>query len=307
MLVYAGQVKLTPDWLRGEPLGLWLRERTEGTWIAPLFQQDWLIVLACWAVIALHVLGAPLLLQRRTRLPVFLLYCAFHGANAFFFNTGIFPWMTTAASTIFLAPDWPSRLAARLSGRPRPAPSAASAAHRLSPLAMLAMTLWIAVQLALPIRGALFKSETRWSGDGHRFSWRMQIYEREAVGAFVVTDRTSGDSWRVDPDSFLTPRQTDKMIVRSDLILQFAHHLADIWTETGREVSVHAEICKSLNGRPCQIFIDPEVDLSGVQRNLLAADPWVLPLETPHWGVADNRWPKVIAAVGDGVMARGPD
>lgn len=35
--------------------------------------------------------GAPLLLHRKTRLPVFLIYCAFHAANAFFFNIGIFP------------------------------------------------------------------------------------------------------------------------------------------------------------------------------------------------------------------------
>lgn len=287
MLIYAGLVKLTPDWLRGEPLGLWVRERVDGLWIAPLFQHDWLIVLACWAVIALHVLGAPLLLHPRTRLPVFLVYIAFHAANAFFFNIGIFPWMTIAASTIFFAPDWPGRLAARLGQPVTPAPAAAP--RRLPRAALLAMAVWIAVQVVLPIRGGFFDSEIRWSGDGHRFSWRMRIYDRDAVGAFVVTDRATGDSWRVDPDIFLTPRQTDKMMVRADMIHQFAGYLASLWEAQGLDVSVHAEICKSLNGRPCQTFIDPDADLTRVSRNLLAADPWVLPLELPAWGVADNR------------------
>lgn len=101
VLIYAGLVKLTPDWLHGQPLAMWLRARTDGLWIAPLFQMDWVILTASWGVIALHVLGAPLLLWRRTRLPVFLIYCAFHCANAWFFNIGIFPWLTIAASTIF--------------------------------------------------------------------------------------------------------------------------------------------------------------------------------------------------------------
>ncbi|MBV0890875.1 HTTM domain-containing protein [Paracoccus sp. Z118] len=290
MLIYAGLVKLTPDWLRGEPLGLWLKGRTEGMWIEPLFQQDWLIVLACWAVIALHVIGAPLLLTPRTRLPVFLTYCAFHAANAFFFNIGIFPWMAIAATTIFFAPDWPGRVATRLSGRQLPVPQRpAGPSPRLPRIALLGMAVWIGVQLVLPIRGAVFDSEIRWSGDGHRLSWRMRIYDRDAVGAFVVTDRESGDSWRVDPGSFLTPRQSDKMMVRPDMIHQFADHLAELWAQQGRNVSVHAEICKSLNGRPCQTFIDPAADLTQVPRNLFAADPWVLPLGTPSWGVADNR------------------
>ncbi|MCT4334001.1 HTTM domain-containing protein [Paracoccus sp. YLB-12] len=68
VLIYAGLVKLTPDWLLGQPLRLWLQARTEGTWLAPMFQMDWIILAASWGVIALHVLGAPLLLWRRARL-----------------------------------------------------------------------------------------------------------------------------------------------------------------------------------------------------------------------------------------------
>lgn len=291
VLIYAGLVKLTPDWLRGEPLGLWLRERTHGLWIEPVFQQDWLIVLACWSVIALHVLGAPLLLKRKTRLPVFLIYGLFHFANAFFFNIGIFPWLTIAATTIFFAPDWPVRMISRLrkKGTVSRMPQTTPPAKALPRFVLLASAVWLAGQLVIPIRGGAFESEIRWSGDGHRFSWRMRLFDREAVGMFVVTDRDSGDSWRVDPDDYLTFRQTDKMLVRADMIHQFANHLADLWQQEGQDVSVHAEICKSLNGRPCQIFIDPDADLTRVEWNLLSTEPWVLPLEKQAWGIADNR------------------
>lgn len=295
MLVYAGLVKLTPDWLAGEPLGLWMRHRVEGHWFEPLFQQDWVIIAACWLVIALHVLGAPLLLWRRTRLAVFLIYGVFHIGNAWSFNIGIFPWLTITATTIFFDPDWPARLLRRdRRGRAqappaRPAPPVPPVARRLSAAVLAGMALWIAVQLFLPIRGAFFDSEIRWSGDGHRFSWRMRIYDRAGQGHFIVTDRQSGQVWIVDPDAYLTPRQTSKMIVRADMIHQFATHLGEVWRAEGRDVSVRAEICQSLNGRPCQTYIDPEVDLTQVAINPFGADPWVMPLEIPVWGVANNR------------------
>ncbi len=284
MLVFAGLVKLTPDWMAGEPLGIWMRERTAGLWMEPLARQDWLIVAACWTVIALHVLGAPLLLRRRTRLPVFLIYCAFHIGNAWSFNIGIFPWLTIAATTIFFDPDWP----ARLLRRPVATSPEGGRGEPVSSLALAAMACWIAVQIALPLRGLLFDSEVRWSGDGHRFSWRMRIYDRQAEGRFLVTDRATGQEWIVDPVAFLTPRQTDKMLVRSDLVRQFAAHLAEVWRAEGHEVSVRAEICKSLNGRPCQEFVDPNVDLTQVRTNFFGSDPWVKPLEIPVWGVASR-------------------
>ena len=249
----------------------------------PRRRLDRSMVAAAWGVIALHVVGAPLLMWHRTRLAVFLIYCVFHCANAWFFNIGIFPWLTIVATTIFFAPDWPSALFGRAAPiRPAPAPL-------LPRAALLAMAVWIAVQIFLPVRGALFDSETRWSGDGHRFSWRMRIYDREAEGVFIVTDHRTGQFWEVDPEEFLSRRQAGTMMTRADLIHQFANHLARIWRERGHEVAVYAEICKSLNGRPCQYYIAPGTDLTQVRINPFGADPWVLPLEEPAWGAADNR------------------
>lgn len=291
VLIYAGLVKLTPDWIRGEPLAQWLRARSLGLWIEPLLQIDAVIIAACWGVIALHVLGAPALLWRRTRLAVFAIYCSFHLANSWFFNIGIFPWLTIAASTIFFAPDWPRRLMGRVAGAPPKAlnPLPGPLPRPLPRAALAGMAIWIAVQVMLPVRGAFFDSEIRWSGDGHRFSWRMKIHDREAEARFTVADHASGMFWEIEPADYLTRRQIRKMIVRSDLIHQFALHLAQTWRQQGHEVAVYAEICKSLNGRPCQYYIAPGTDLTQVAVNPFGADPWVLPLEEPAWGVADNR------------------
>jgi hypothetical protein len=179
-----------------------------------------MILAGTWGTVALFVVGAPLLLWQRTRLATFAVYCIFHGANAMFFNIGIFPWLTIATTTIFFAPDWPRRFARWLLGQfetlPPYAPPAAPAPRALPALVFVAIAGWIAVQVALPVRAGFFPTEVRWTGDGHRFSWRMRIYDRRAEGSFIVS---AGDrEWTVDPTDFLTHSQAGKMLVGSDMI-----------------------------------------------------------------------------------------
>lgn len=295
MLIYAGLVKLTPDWLAGQPLEIWLRNAAHPGPFGFLFQYDWFFPLASWGVVALHVLGAPLLLWKRTRLAVFLVYCFFHISNAFYFNIGIFPWMTIAATTIFFEPDWPQRLARWSLARFQPvgplvSPSA-PAAHAVPRAVLGAMALWLAVQLFLPIRGAMFDSEIRWTGEGHRFSWRMRILDRDAYGDFMISVPGRPELvWFVEPHQFLTDRQVSKVMTRPDLIHAFAMALEDRWRAEGHgDVEIRANIQKSLNGRPYQQYIDPELDLTAVTLHPLRGNDWVLPLQIPVWGARDGH------------------
>jgi hypothetical protein len=286
VLIFAGLVKISEDWLKGEPLGLWLRARADDIPFGGLFQHDWVILAGAWGAIVLHIVGAPLLLWQRTRMPVFLLYCVFHLLNAYFFNIGIFPWLTIAATLIFFPPDWPQRLACWSLARFEPvAPARENPLPSGRPLALLplaAVALWIAVQIAVPLRSLAFPTEVRWSGDGHRFAWRMRLYDRDAYGEFAVQDPADGTVWIVDPRDFLTGRQTHAMLTRADMILQFAHHLESVWRGKGhRDVAVYAHVWKSLNGRAYQPYVDSAVDLTEVRLALFRPDPWVLPLTTP--------------------------
>lgn len=291
MLLFAGIVKLTPDWLAGEPLGLWLRDQADLHPLGFLFHYDWVIIAGTWGTVALHLIGAPLLLWNKTRLWVFGAYGIFHIANAGFFNIGIFPWLTIAATTIFFAPDWPQRFARYLLSRFEQLPelplAPRTAGRPIPRSALLALAGWLVIQIVLPMRAWFIPSEVRWSGDGHRFSWRMRIYDRQATGVFIV--RAEGREWVVDPAGYLTERQAGKMLVRPDMILQFAHHLGTVWREAGYdELSVHAKIQKSLNGREPQYFVDPAVDLLSAPVAMLSADPWIVPLDEQIRGVWEN-------------------
>jgi hypothetical protein len=285
VLIFAGLVKISEDWLKGEPLGLWLRAQADDIIFGGLFQHDWVILAGAWGAIVLHIVGAPLLLWQRTRMPVFLLYCVFHLLNAYFFNIGIFPWLTIAATLIFFPPDWPQRLARWSLARFEPVPPVRETplppGRPLALLPLAAVALWIAVQIAVPLRSLAFPTEVRWSGDGHRFAWRMRLYDRDAYGEFVVQDR-DGTVWIVDARDFLTVRQTATMLTRSDMILQFAQHLETVWRAEGHgDVAVYAHVWKSLNGRAYQPYVDSTVDLTEVRLALFRPDPWVLPLTTP--------------------------
>jgi len=108
ILLYAGLVKVNSDWLNLEPMRLWMnyKSQSHGEFLQFL-TQDWGIALACYGVIALHLVGAPLLFSNRYRIPVLCCYAVFHTINAFVFNIGIFPWFTLFASLLFFQPDWP--------------------------------------------------------------------------------------------------------------------------------------------------------------------------------------------------------
>ncbi|WP_299554760.1 HTTM domain-containing protein [uncultured Tateyamaria sp.] len=281
ILIYAGIVKITDDWLRGEPLRTWLTGREDEVFFGALFQYDISFILASWGVIVLHVVGAPLLLWHRTRLAVFAIYAFFHWSNAQLFNIGIFPWITLALSTIFFAPDWPQHLLRAGLGRFETLPEQAKlpkATFRLAPLGLAVLAVWFAVQIAVPQRQAFFNNLVGWSGDGHRFSWRMRIYDRDSKGVFRIVSPVWEETWEVDPYQVMSFRQARNVLGRPDIIYDFAHMLKDAWAEQGYpDVAVHADVRKSLNGCAMQQFTDPEQDLTSIKWEWVRPNPWILP------------------------------
>jgi hypothetical protein len=128
----------------------------------------------------------------------------------------------------------------------------------------------------------LYPSEVRWAGEGHRFAWRMRMYDRDARGHFEVVDAQSGERWEVDPEDYLTERQAISMLTRPDMIVQFAHYLEKISKDEGREdVAVHAHVDMSLNGREYQPLIKPEIDLTTRITSPWQAADYVTSLTTP--------------------------
>lgn len=284
MLLHAGLVKLNEDWLRGQPLGLWLAERSDLPILGPWLALPGLAVVAAHGVVVLHLIGAPLLLLRRTRLPVFVLYVGFHLASAILFRIGMFSWLTLAGTLMFFDPDWPRAVWRRLGGKGDRAPVAAEGTgrDRGAPAVLALLAAFLVLQLLLPLRSLLYPGKVAWTRQGEWFSWRMKLDDSRASARFVVTAPGSGGRWEVDPRDYLSPRQTEMMAARPDLILQFAHFLARTWAarEGVADAEVRAIVLCALNGRPPALLIDPARDLARVAGTSTPRD-WILPLTVP--------------------------
>lgn len=284
MLIWAGIVKLNADWLAGLPLHDWLSSSADDfpDFIATFFLDADFGVFAAWAVAILHVVGAPLLLVPRLRLVVFAVYAVFHVFNHFLWHIGIFPWLTIAGTLLFLDVSWPRRVLAGFSEIKAIEPRAQSFKPN-SAIALL-VVVWLAFQTALPLRPYLYEGNVAWNEQGHRFSWRMKLRDKEGSITFKVVDPDSGKSWPVDTREFLTYRQVRKMVARPDMILEFAHHLRDHWKRVYaiRSPQVFVRSFVSVNDRPFERFIDERTDLAAVERTFLKQDDWIRPFSEDH-------------------------
>lgn len=106
---YGGIAKLSSDWLQGEPLRTWVGSRTDMEPMSTLLGNGTVVWVMTYGALALDLAVVWLLLNRRTRLPAYVVVTCFHVTNAWLFGLHIFPWLMIAATTIFFPPDWPRR------------------------------------------------------------------------------------------------------------------------------------------------------------------------------------------------------
>lgn len=149
-------------------------------------------------------------------------------------------------------------------------------------LIVAGLGVWLAFQVLYPLRHLLYPGSPSWTEEGHRFAWQMKLRDKRGTARFEVRDPQTGRVWQVDPRDYLTRRQAWNMPVHPDMVLQFAHYLAEVWRRDHGvpDAEVRATVLASLNGRRRAPMIDPDRDLAQVERNLLHAD-WILPLDVP--------------------------
>ena len=294
--VFGGVAKLNEDWLRGEPLRMWLANRSDWPLVGPLFAQEPTVYAMGYGGLLLDLFVVPLLLWRRTRVFAVAAATAFHLSNVYLFNIGIFPWLMIAATALYFDPSWPRRLIDRarrmLGGRARPAGSAAQAGppaptgDRLRPAERATVALlaaYLAIQVLLPLRHLLYPSNVDWTEEGYLYAWRMKLTAKDASARFFATDPATSTTWEIDPRPYFTrpalrASSYEEIARRPDLTLQFAHHLASDLRRRGHaNVEVRALVSASMNRRPRQLLVDPRVDLAAQPRTLGPA-PWIVPL-----------------------------
>ena len=286
--------KLNADWLlHAMPLRLWLPARSSCRWWARCSNVPATACVLSWAGPLYDASIVALLCWRRTRLFAWCLVVGFHVATWVLFPIGVFPWLMIGASTIFFAPDvapGPGPL-----GRAGPAEQAGLTAGRAgSRPGLQCPRAWrhgheppddggsswaptgTALLLLLPLRGRAIPGDSRWSGEGYRFSWNVLRVEKSGDVRFRVLDLSTGVTTFELATSLYTPRQWAAMATEPELIRQAAHTIGYERSDRDEQVAVYVDAFVSLNGRRAARLIDPAIDLRREPYRPFG-QPWILP------------------------------
>ncbi len=164
--------------------------------------------------------------------------------------------------------------------RKHQAATPAPARYAVATPVVVLLAAWVAIQVLVPLRHFVVPGDVHWTEEGHNYAWHMKLRDKDADADFTVI--ADGEEYVIDEDELLSDRQERKMESRPHMMVQFAHHLEDLFEDQGyQEVEVYADAVASLNGRDYQQFIDPTFDLSSQRYPWIGHREWILPLETP--------------------------
>jgi len=283
---YAGAAKLNADWLwHGEPLRLWLGTFADAPVLGPLVEQKWLAIGMSWAGALYDLAVAPLLMWRKTRAFAFAAAVFFHVSVWLLFPIGVFPWVMLVGATVFFEPDWPRRWISRLFkgfGTPPAVNAPGGRGVRATPRALWVIAaVHLAVQVLVPLRFFLYPGWVNWSEEGFRFAWRVMLIEKAGQVEFDIVMPSTRQRFQIFPRRELTPLQYRMMATQPDMIHDYALHLKQRYRDQGHpDAKVYARAWVSLNGRPSQPLIDPNIDLGSEPRSL-GPSRFILPLPRP--------------------------
>lgn len=280
MYFFAGIAKLDPDWLQGSPMREWLRQRSYRPWVGPWFAQEWTPLVFSYAGLALDLLAGPLLFWHRSRTLMLIALTGFHLANHALFGSalGLFPWLSLAATVVLFAQRLPRPWLKKTSPDSASIPVGRSQPGSVRQTwGMVLLAGFFLVQVVMPLRHWAYGGYSPWTQEGHRFAWRMMLFRRSGVLVLKVRDPGSGETWEARPEEFLTTRQAKEVRTMPDMILQLCHYAKARYEALGHSgLEIRVQCLVSHNERPHQLLIDPEVDLTKVERSLLPAS-WILP------------------------------
>lgn len=288
---FAGIAKLNSDWLiEAQPLKLWLQAHRDMPIFGNLLAKEWVAYAFSWFGCIYDLFIVVLLLSNKWRKVGYFFVITFHFLTWYLFPIGVFPWVMIFSTLIFFSAGFHQKVLSQLKkivawkdlDSPR-----VQLIQRKSLILSSFLILFIIIQLLVPFRYVLYPKDLFWHEEGFRFSWRVMLMHKEGYSTFYLKDRATGKTMEVKNEDYLTLRQIDHLNTQPDMILQYAHHLKKIYTDTIlhfgnksfhlKNPSVHARIFATLNGRPSQLFISEKHDLTQFEYNLHHRE-WIEPL-----------------------------
>lgn len=267
--LYAGLAKINYDWLiKALPLKIWLPAGDKLPLFGWLFSLQAAPYLFSWMGMLYDCTIVIFLLISKTRPWAYLAVIAFHLLTSMLFQIGAFPYVMIAATLIFFSHAWHEKIwHFILSFLPDYFKSnlgfnEINYNQMQKNLLMVILSIYFIIQISLPWRYLLYNGNVFWTEEGYRFAWRVMLMEKAGTATFYVKDSKTNREGVVNNAEFLNPHQEKQMAMQPDMILQFAHILANHYSKIGvNNPQVRVEVYVTLNGKLSKLLIDPHVNL----------------------------------------------
>jgi hypothetical protein len=273
---FAGIAKINYDWLiEALPLKIWLPAAAHLPILGPVLSHEFTPYLFSWVGMLFDCSIPFLLVNSFTRPYAYMLVVVFHVLTGWLFQIGVFPLVMISGTLIFFSAEFHKRWLRFFANKPTAVlVSSASVLNRWTALLLCG---YILFQTLFPLRYLLYPGNMFWTEEGYRFSWRVMLMEKAGTATFYVKDGNTGREGIVLNEEFLNEHQEKQMAMQPDMILQFAHFLAQHYAQLGlQNPQVRAEVYVTLNGRPSRLLFDPNLILNDI-KDSWAPKTWLYP------------------------------
>lgn len=279
---YASLAKLYPDWLNGKFVSIimnhssdWFKNHLKIDWIIQLFKNHRFHLFIAYSGIVFDLLILPAILWKKTRKWAFIFAIFFHLFNSATLHIGIFPYFALSLSVFcFDRKTIQQRFFKNKTFIEDY--NIQKFSSKQKSLAVL-LSIYMIIQLLLPIRHYFIKGDVLWTEEGHRLSWRMMLRSRAGETVFYIKQSKISELERVDLKKYLHKDQISDFQSKPDMIWQFAQFLKNEYQNKGiPSIQVFVESKVSINGGPYLNFIDSSVDLAQVKWRYFGHQDWIL-------------------------------
>lgn len=262
--IFAGLAKINFTWLmEALPLKIWLPAADALPVIGWFMKFKITPYLFSWCGMLYDTFIVFFLLNARTRPFAYFTVIVFHAMTGILFQIGVFPLVMIGATLIFFSDNFHEQILRFLGWRKTLIPFDLRLRNRILQYGLI---IFFIFQLIFPWRYLLYSGSMFWTEQGYRFGWRVMLMEKAGTATFYVKDAKTGREGEVTNSEFLHNHQEKQMAMQPDLILQYAQFLKNHFAQKGvNNPSVRAEIYVTLNGKPSQLLIDPNIDLTKIQ------------------------------------------
>jgi hypothetical protein len=282
LYVFAGIAKINSDWLlHALPLKIWLPARNDMPIIGFLFNYTWLAFLFSWFGCIYDLSIAFFLWNKKTRIWAYVAVLVFHVLTSLLFPIGVFPYVMIVTALIFFSDEFHTRIIQYIQGI-IPVTTITTNVQKVYAYSAVQLhvvkaiiLLFFLLQFLIPFRYLCYPGNLFWTEQGYRFSWRVMLMEKAGYAEFTVKD-TLGNFRIVNNEDFLTKQQEKMMATQPDMILQYAHLLADYYKTHGFvNPQVYADVYVTLNGQLGKAMVDTRVDLAKEEESF-APKSWII-------------------------------